>query len=59
VHDRDRWTSSGVAAGMDMTAALIGHLSGPDAAATAARVIELEVHADSGRDPFADLLGTR
>ncbi|ANY09267.1 DJ-1/PfpI family protein [Pseudonocardia sp. HH130630-07] len=53
VHDRDRWTSSGVAAGMDMTAALIGHLSGPEAAATAAREIELEVRTDPDRDPFA------
>ena len=55
VHDRNRWTSSGVAAGMDMTAALIGHLTGPEAAATAARDIELEIHHDPERDPFADL----
>ncbi len=54
IHDRDRWTSSGVAAGMDMTAALIGHLTGPEAAATAAREIELEIHPDPTRDPFAD-----
>lgn len=53
VQDRDRWTSSGVAAGMDMTAALIGHLSGADAAAVAAREIELDVHSDPGWDPFA------
>ena len=54
IHDRNRWTSSGVAAGMDMTAALIGHLTGPEAAATAAREIELEIHPDPTRDPFAD-----
>ena len=54
VHDRNRWTSSGVAAGMDMTAALIGHLTGPEAATTAAREIELEIHPDPTRDPFAD-----
>lgn len=53
VQDRDRWTSSGVAAGMDMTAALIGHLSGAEAAAVAAREIELDVHSDPGWDPFA------
>ncbi|WP_430332323.1 DJ-1/PfpI family protein [Rhodococcus sp. ACT016] len=53
VHDRDRWTSSGVAAGMDMTAALIGHLSGTEVGATAAREIELELHTDPDWDPFA------
>ena len=53
VEDRTRWTSSGVAAGMDMAAALIAHLSGPEAAATAAQEIELDVHRDSGGDPFA------
>lgn len=53
VHDRDRWTSSGIAAGMDMTAALIGQLSGPETAATAAREIELEIHTDPDWDPFA------
>jgi transcriptional regulator GlxA family with amidase domain len=53
VQDRDRWTSSGVAAGMDMTAALIAHLSGPEAAAKAAWEIELEIHGDPDDDPFA------
>lgn len=53
VEDRDRWTSSGVAAGMDMTAALIARFHGAEAAATAAREIELDVHEDSGWDPFA------
>ena len=38
---------------MDMAAALIAHLSGPEVAATAAREIELDVHRDSGWDPFA------
>lgn len=37
VHDRDRWTSSGVAAGMDMAAALIADLFGQDVADTVAR----------------------
>lgn len=53
VQDRDRWTSSGVAAGMDMTAALIGHLSGDDVATAVARTIELEIHSDPAWDPFA------
>lgn len=53
VEDRDRWTSSGVAAGMDMTAALIARLHGTEAAATAAREIELEIHTDPDWDPFA------
>lgn len=57
VHDRDRWTSSGIAAGMDMTAALIGHLSGTEAAATAAMEIELELHTDPDWDPFAARYG--
>jgi putative intracellular protease/amidase len=57
VHDRNRWTSSGVAAGMDMTAALIAHLSGSAAAEKAAAEIELEIHEDPDWDPFAGLYG--
>lgn len=57
VHDRDRWTSSGVAAGMDMTAALITDLCGPEAARDAAVSAELEVHVDSTWDPFAAIHG--
>ena len=57
VHDRDRWTSSGVAAGIDMTAALIADLSGAEVAATAARHIEIEIHTDADWDPFAELYG--
>lgn len=57
VEDRDRWTSSGVAAGMDMTAALIAQLSGAEAAAEAARYVELEVHSDPDWDPFAEHYG--
>ncbi|MBU4188682.1 MAG: DJ-1/PfpI family protein [Actinobacteria bacterium] len=53
VHDRDRWTSSGVAAGMDMTAALLGHLIGSERAQQAADEIELELHTDPDWDPFA------
>lgn len=57
VEDRDRWTSSGVAAGMDMTAALIERVWGAAAAAEAAERIELEVHPDPDWDPFAALNG--
>jgi transcriptional regulator GlxA family with amidase domain len=57
VEDRDRWTSSGVAAGMDMTAALMRRLFGDERAAAAAAHIELEIHVDSSWDPFARLNG--
>lgn len=58
VHDRDRWTSSGVAAGMDMTAALIGDLASPDLAREIAWQIELEIHEDAQWDPYAAPLGS-
>ncbi|MFC6706422.1 DJ-1/PfpI family protein [Flexivirga alba] len=57
VHDRDRWTSSGVAAGMDMAAALIADLCGTEVARDATVVTELEVHTDSAWDPFAAVHG--
>lgn len=53
VADRDRWTSSGVAAGMDMAAALISHLFSPETARDIAWRIELEIHEDPHWDPFA------
>lgn len=53
VADRDRWTSSGVAAGMDMTAALIAELNGDDISRTVCDMVELEVHHDPAHDPFA------
>jgi transcriptional regulator GlxA family with amidase domain len=57
VEDRDRWTSSGVAAGIDMTAALIASLAGPEAAAAAADHAEIELHHDPEWDPFAEKNG--
>ena len=57
VHDRTRWTSSGVAAGMDMTAALIASILGDAAAERAAEEIELELHRDADWDPFAKVYG--
>ena len=57
VQDRDRWTSSGVAAGMDMAAALLADLFGTDVAHRATTRAELEVHEDASRDPFAKIYG--
>ncbi len=53
VEDRNRWTSSGVAAGMDMTAALIADLHGREVADRIVERVELDVHEDSTWDPFA------
>ncbi len=53
VTDRNRWTSSGVAAGMDMAVALVAALQGDPAADDVAAGIELDVHADPDWDPFA------
>jgi len=57
VEDRDRWTSSGIAAGMDMAAALLTTLFGADVARRAAIRAELEVHEDASWDPFAQVHG--
>jgi transcriptional regulator GlxA family with amidase domain len=53
VEDRDRWTSSGVAAGMDMTLALIARLDGEDLARGLADAVEYDWHRDPMWDPFA------
>lgn len=57
VHDRDRWTSSGVATGMDMTTALIADLRGTEAARAAARLAEYEPYTAAACDPFAAIHG--
>jgi transcriptional regulator GlxA family with amidase domain len=57
VEDRDRWTSSGVAAGMDMAAALLANLFGKDVAQRATTRAELDVHEDPSWDPFAKIHG--
>jgi putative intracellular protease/amidase len=57
VEDRDRWTSSGIAAGLDMAVALIASLHGEDVAADVAARLELEPHRDPAWDPFAALNG--
>jgi transcriptional regulator GlxA family with amidase domain len=53
VADRDRWTSSGVAAGIDMALGLVAHLLGEPRAADVADRIEYEWHRDATWDPFA------
>ena len=53
VEDRTRWTSSGVAAGMDMTVALLATIVGTEAAREGADMAELEIHTDPTWDPFA------
>ncbi len=53
VQDRDRWTSSGVAAGIDMSLALVAEIEDADAATSVADRIEYEWHRDPTRDPFA------
>lgn len=53
VEDRNRWTSSGYAAGMDMTLAIIARLHGEALAMQVAQDIELEWQNDPTRDPFA------
>jgi transcriptional regulator GlxA family with amidase domain len=57
VADRDRWTSSGVAAGLDMALALIAHLHGEELARDVADRVELEWHEDAAWDPFAARAG--
>jgi transcriptional regulator GlxA family with amidase domain len=53
VEDRNRWTSSGVAAGIDMSLALIAHIYGEQFAAAIADGVEHEWHRDPTWDPFA------
>ena len=53
VVDRNRWTSSGVAAGIDMALALIAHLHGEATAQRTADGTEYDWHTDSSWDPFA------
>ncbi|MDV6270832.1 DJ-1/PfpI family protein [Rhodococcus globerulus] len=57
VEDRNRWTSSGVAAGMDMTAALVAHLRGNEIAEAIATAAELDVQSSPDWDPFAARYG--
>lgn len=53
VHDRDRWTSSGVAAGIDMAVAFVSHFFGAPLAEKIAHDLEIQVNSDPEHDPFA------
>jgi transcriptional regulator GlxA family with amidase domain len=53
VEVRDRWTSAGVAAGMDMTLAVIARLHGDELATAVADRVEYDWHRDPSWDPFA------
>lgn len=53
VHDRDRWTSSGVSAGTDMAVAFVADACGETAAREIADAVELRLHLDPNVDPFA------
>jgi transcriptional regulator GlxA family with amidase domain len=53
VHDRDRWTASGVSAGIDMALALVADLLGVERAEQLALYAEHDWHCDPGWDPFA------
>ena len=57
VEDRGRWTSSGVAAGIDMTLALVASIHGEERARHLADIIEYDWHADPAWDPFAEKHG--
>lgn len=53
VHDGNRWTSSGVTAGLDMVAALLSDLFGPQRVELAAQQLEYVPNKDADDDPFA------
>ncbi|MDG2305900.1 MAG: DJ-1/PfpI family protein [Candidatus Binatia bacterium] len=57
VWDEKFVTSSGVAAGIDMTLAVIAHLCGEDFAQSLANQTEYDWQCDSDRDPFARIHG--
>lgn len=57
VADGRFWTSSGVAAGIDMTLALIAELLDQETAEDVANHAEYDWHRDSAWDPFAALYG--
>ena len=53
VEDDNYFTSSGISAGIDMSLALIAHLSGQETAEQVATLAEYEWHRDPAWDPFA------
>jgi len=57
IEDGNVWTSGGVAAGIDMSLALIAELIGEATAVKVAEYTEYEWHRDASWDPFAKLAG--
>ncbi len=55
VVDGNIWSSSGVAAGMDMTYAFISTVFSPDIAKQLANVMEYEPHINPEWDPFSEI----
>jgi transcriptional regulator GlxA family with amidase domain len=55
VVDGNIWSSSGVAAGMDMTYAFISSVFSPDVANQLANVMEYEPHTNPEWDPFSEI----
>jgi len=57
VEDGNIFTAAGVAAGIDMSLALIARMLGEDVAVQLARATEYDWHKDAAWDPFAALAG--
>jgi transcriptional regulator GlxA family with amidase domain len=57
VEDGKFWTSSGVAAGIDMALAVVSRLAGQQTADFLATATEYDWHRDAGWDPFARVHG--
>jgi transcriptional regulator GlxA family with amidase domain len=57
VEDGKFWTSSGVAAGIDMALAVVSRLAGQETADLLATATEYDWHRDAGWDPFARVHG--
>jgi transcriptional regulator GlxA family with amidase domain len=53
VNDGNVWTASGIAAGLDLICAFIGHLHGEEMADKLARMLEYEPSKNPEEDPFA------
>lgn len=59
VHDRNRWTSAGVTAGIDMALALVEEDLGTDIAQTIARVFVMYVRRGGGQDQYSAQMRTQ
>jgi transcriptional regulator GlxA family with amidase domain len=57
VEDGNIWTSGGVAAGIDMSLALIARMISEETAEKVAEYTEYDWHRDAGWDPFAQSAG--